>query len=99
MAATDWAQKNFIARKPLLAFFVFSYAFFWLFLVFFVVVLNIFHLKPDTLPAWLLPLVTIFGSWMPTLSAILVIGILEGAVRLAGYSGNLSNSSYRSNGI
>lgn len=78
MATTDWAQKNFIIRKPLGAYFVFSYVFFWLFLALFVVVLNTFHLKPDTLPSWLIPLVTILGSWMPTLAAVLVTGILEG---------------------
>lgn len=79
MATTDWAQKNFIARKPLLTYFVFSFVFFWLFLALFVAVLNIFHLRPDTLPSWLIPLVTIVGSWMPTLAAVIVTGILEGS--------------------
>jgi membrane protease YdiL (CAAX protease family) len=74
MAITDRRQKSFIARKPLLTYFVLCYVFFWLFLALFVVALNIFHLKPDALPSWLMPLVTIFGSWTPTLAAVLVIG-------------------------
>jgi membrane protease YdiL (CAAX protease family) len=78
MATTDLAQKNFTTRKPLITYFAFSYSFFWLFLVLFVVALNLLHLKPDTSPSWLMPLVTIFGSWMPTLAAVLVTGILEG---------------------
>jgi membrane protease YdiL (CAAX protease family) len=79
MATTDWAPKNFVARKPLLAYFLFSFVFFWLFLALFVVVLNIFHLKPDTLPSWLMPLVTIIGSWTPTLAAVIMTDTLEGS--------------------
>ena len=78
MVIADRSQKSFIARKPLLMYFVFSYVFFWLFLALFVVALNVFHLKLETIPSWLMPLVTILGSWMPTVASVLVTGILEG---------------------
>ena len=78
MVIADRSQKSFIARKPLLMYFVFSYVFFWLFLALFVVALNVFHLKLETIPSWLMPLVTILGSWMPTVASVLVTGTLEG---------------------
>ena len=78
MAIADRTPKSFIARKPLLMYFVFCYVFFWLFLALFVVALNVFHLRLETTPSWLMPLVTILGSWMPTLAAITVIGTIEG---------------------
>ena len=78
MVIADRSQKSFIARKPLLMYFVFSYVFFWLFLALFVVALNVFHLKLETIPSWLMPLVTILGSWIPTVASVLVTGILEG---------------------
>jgi hypothetical protein len=68
MALSDQVQHNFITRKPLLTYFVFSYIFFWLFLALFVVALNVFHLKLETIPSWLMPLVTVLGSWTPTRS-------------------------------
>jgi membrane protease YdiL (CAAX protease family) len=74
----DQKNKSFIARKPLWAYFVLSYIFFWLFLALFVASLNIFHLKPDALPSWAMPLVTIFGSWTPTLAAVIVTSTIEG---------------------
>lgn len=77
METTDWAHNNFIARKPLLTYFVLSFVFFWLFLALFVVALNILHLKPDTLPSWLMSLVTIFGSWTPTLAVVIAINATE----------------------
>jgi CAAX protease family protein len=79
VAIADRTQQSFIARKPLLMYFVFSYVFFWLFLALFVIALNIFHLKPDTSPFWLMPFAIIIGSWMPTVAFVLVIGILEGS--------------------
>jgi membrane protease YdiL (CAAX protease family) len=78
MAIADRPQKSFIARKPSLMYFVLSYVFFWLFLALFVIALNIFNLKPDALPPWLIPLVTIFGSWTPTLATLVMLGTLEG---------------------
>jgi membrane protease YdiL (CAAX protease family) len=78
MALSDQVQHNFITRKPLLTYFVFSYIFFWLFLALFVVALNVFHLKLETIPSWLMPLVTVLGSWTPTIAAIAVIGAIEG---------------------
>ena len=79
MVTSDRSARGLIVRKPLSAFFVLSYAFFWLFLILFIVTLGLFRLKPNSLPAWIMPLVTIIGSWMPTVAAVVVTAILEGA--------------------
>jgi membrane protease YdiL (CAAX protease family) len=70
--------KEFIAQHQLITFFILSYAFFWLFLVFFVLVLGLLRLKPDSLPSWLMPVITILGSWMPNAAATIVTGVLQG---------------------
>lgn len=78
MKSSDRPIKSIIVWKPLLIFFVLSYAFFWLLLILFVVTLGVFHLKQDVLPTWLMPLITIAGSWTPALAAVIVTGTLEG---------------------
>ena len=78
MVAPDRTPKSFIARKPLLAYFVASYAFFWLALILFSAVVTASGLKMDALPAWAMPLIQITGSWMPTVAALIVTGITEG---------------------
>ena len=40
------------SARPLLAYFVLSYAFFWEFLVLIIVILGMLRLQPDALPAW-----------------------------------------------
>jgi membrane protease YdiL (CAAX protease family) len=74
----DRHKKNFIYRNPLRAYFVFSYVFFWLFLTLVVVTLNFFHLNTESLPIWLMPLVTVIGSWMPTFAALIVTSTIKG---------------------
>jgi membrane protease YdiL (CAAX protease family) len=70
--------SNFIIRKPLLAFFVLSYMFFWSFLVLVLIILGLLQLQPEALPSWALPIIVILGSWMPNLAAVTVTGILAG---------------------
>jgi membrane protease YdiL (CAAX protease family) len=70
--------NNLLARKPLLAYFVLSYAFFWGFLVVIFVILRMLWLQPDVLPAWAMPMIVILGSWMPNLAAVTVTGVLAG---------------------
>jgi membrane protease YdiL (CAAX protease family) len=78
MVAPDRTLKSFIARKPLLSYFVLSYALFWLVLILFIVIVAASGLKMDSLPAWAMALVQITGSWMPTVAALTVTGITEG---------------------
>ena len=87
MNSTERKSNNFIVRRPLLAYFVLSYTFFWGFLVLVIVILGMLRLQPDALPAWAMPINGILGSWMPNLAAVTVTGVLagrEGIRRLLG---------------
>jgi len=70
--------NNLLARKPLLAYFVLSYAFFWGFLVLIIITCSMLRLQPDELPAWAMPIIGILGSWMPNLAAVTMTGVLAG---------------------
>jgi uncharacterized protein len=71
--------SNTINRRPLLMYFVFSYTFFWLLLIsFFGIAVGLLKVDMASLPAWLIPLLTIIGSWMPSLAAAIVTGACEG---------------------
>jgi membrane protease YdiL (CAAX protease family) len=72
MPATFQGLKNNMGHRPLLSYFVFSYAFFWLFLLLFALFLELLHLNPGSLPSWVLSIVMISGSWMPTLAAVIM---------------------------
>jgi hypothetical protein len=76
--STDKKSNSFIVRRPLLAYFVLSYTFFWGFLVLISVVPGMLRLQPDSLPAWAMPIIVILGSWMPNLAAVTVTGVLAG---------------------
>ena len=78
MNSTKQKSNNFIVRRPLLAYFVLSYTFFWGFLVLIIVILGMLRLQPDALPAWAMPIIVIPGSWMPNLAAVTVTGVLAG---------------------
>ena len=78
MVASDRTPKGFLARRPLLSYFVLSYAFFWLALILFIAVVTACGLKMDSVPSWAMPLIQIIGSWMPTLAALIVTGLTEG---------------------
>lgn len=43
-----------------------------------IAILGQLGLQPDTLPAWMLPIIVILGSWMPNLAAVTVTGVLAG---------------------
>jgi uncharacterized protein len=76
--STQQKANNLLARKPLLAYFVLSYAFFWVFLISIGVVIGALHIPFATIPAWVMSAFVIFGSWMPTLAAVVVTGAGEG---------------------
>jgi len=70
--------NNLLARKPLLAYFVLSYAFFWVFLIAVGVISGVLRIPLATLPAWVMSVIVILGSWMPNLAASVVTGAGEG---------------------
>ena len=73
------SSPNLIMRHPLLMFIGLTYGFFWLELILFgVIVMGVLRLSMDSLPAWLQPLLTIVGSWMASLSALIVTQACEG---------------------
>lgn len=78
MNSTERKSNNFIVHWPLLAYFVFSYMFFWGFLALIIVILGMLRLQPDALRAWGMPIIGILGSWMPNLAAVTVTGVLAG---------------------
>jgi CAAX protease family protein len=78
MNSTERKSNSFIVRKPLLAYFVLSYMFFWGFLALIIAILGMLRLQPDALPAWATPIIVILGSWMPNLAAVTVTGVLAG---------------------
>ncbi len=69
----------FIARRPLVAYFVFAYAFLWLFYLG-VVPLLLGLLRLDMRSSnWLSALLTVIGAWTPALAAVIVTGVCDGA--------------------
>ena len=76
--SAEQKSNNVIVHRPLLAYFVLSYTFFWGFLVLIIVILGLLRLQPDALPAWAMPIIVILGSWMPNLAAVTVTGVLAG---------------------
>jgi membrane protease YdiL (CAAX protease family) len=78
MTTVDRTLKSFIARRPLVMYFVLAYVFYWLFLVGVLAVLGLLGLKLNALPRWVMPLLTVLGSWMPSVAAVIVTGLLDG---------------------
>jgi len=76
--STEQKSYNCIVRRPLLAFCVLSYTFFWGFLVLTIVILGMLRIQLDALPAWAMSIAIILGSWMPNLAAVVVTGVLTG---------------------
>ena len=72
------STPNLCSRRPLSAYFVLSYASFWIFLVLAFAVISVMGLAPDSLPAWIGVLFGIIGSWMPNLAAVIVTRAIEG---------------------
>ena len=71
-------KKSFMVRHPVLSFYLMSCAFFWALLILFgAVVVGALHVDPNAQP-WTVWIVTIIGSWMPSLSAAIVVRATQG---------------------
>jgi uncharacterized protein len=71
-------KKSFLFRHPVLSYYLMSCAFFWtVLLVFGAIVVGALHMDLSAQP-WLLWVVTIIGSWMPSLSAAIVVRTTQG---------------------
>jgi uncharacterized protein len=76
--STGQKANNLLVRKPLLAYFVLSYAFFWILLFSTVVFTGLLRIPLATLPGWVMIGISILGSWMPSLAAVIVTEAVEG---------------------
>jgi membrane protease YdiL (CAAX protease family) len=77
-------KKSFMVRHPVLSFYLMSCAFFWTLLILFgIVVVGTLHVDPNAQP-WTVWIVTILGSWMPSLSAAIVVRATQGPEAVAG---------------
>jgi membrane protease YdiL (CAAX protease family) len=71
-------KKSFLVRHPVLSFYLMSCAFFWTLLILFgVIVVGALHVDPSAQP-WTVWIVTILSSWMPSLSAAIVVRATQG---------------------
>jgi CAAX protease family protein len=81
---TTAEKKSFLVRHPVLSYYLMSCAFFWALLILFgAIVVGALHVDPSTQP-WTVWIVTILGSWMPSLSAAIVVRATEGPEAVAG---------------
>lgn len=77
-------KKSFLVRHPVLSYYLMSCAFFWTLLILFgTVVVGVLHVDPSAQP-WTVWIVTILGSWMPSLSAAIVVRATQGPEAVAG---------------
>ena len=80
---TTAEKKSFLVRHPVLSFYLMSCAFFWTLLILFgVVVVGALHVDPNAQP-WTVWIVTILGSWMPSLAAAIVVRATQGPEAVA----------------
>ena len=81
---TTAEKKSFLVRHPVLSFYLMSCAFFWTLLILFgAIVVGALHVDPNAQP-WTVWIVTILGSWMPSLSAAIVVRATQGPEAVAG---------------
>jgi uncharacterized protein len=81
---TSTEKKSFLVRYPVLSYYLMSCVFFWsLLLLFGVIVVGALHIDPSAQP-WTVWIVTILGSWMPSLSATIVVRATQGPGAIAG---------------
>jgi uncharacterized protein len=81
---TTAEKKSFLVRHPVLAYYLMSCAFFWALLILFgTIVVGALHVDPSAQP-WTVWIVTIIGSWMPSLSAAIVVRATQGPEAVAG---------------
>lgn len=75
-------QKRLLVRHPVLSFYLMSCAFFWTLLSLFGAIVSGLHVDVNAQP-WTVWLVTILGSWMPSVSAALVVRATQGPAAVA----------------
>ncbi len=81
---TTSENKTFLVRYPVLSFYLMSCIFFWTLLILFgVIVVGVLHVDVNAQP-WTVWIVTILGSWMPSLSAAIVVRATRGPDAVAG---------------
>lgn len=81
---TTAEKKSFLVRYPVLSYYLMSCAFFWTLLILFgAIVVGALHVDPSAQP-WTVWIVTIIGSWMPSLSAAIVVRATQGPEAVAG---------------
>jgi membrane protease YdiL (CAAX protease family) len=81
---TTAEKKSFLVRHPVLSYYLMSCAFFWTLLILFgAIVVGALHVDPNAQP-WTVWIVTILGSWMPSLSAAIVVRATQGPKAVAG---------------
>jgi len=81
---TTAEKKSFLVRHPLLSFYLMSCAFFWTLLILFgAIVVGALQVDVNAQP-WTVWIVTILGSWMPSLSAAIVVRATQGSEPVAG---------------
>jgi uncharacterized protein len=77
-------KKSFLVRHPILSFYLMSCAFFWTLLILFgAIVVGALQVDLSAKP-WMVWIVTIIGSWMPSLSAAIVVRATQGPEAVAG---------------
>ncbi len=80
---TTTEKESFLVRYPILSYYLMSCAFFWTLLILFgVIVVGALHVDPSAQP-WTVWIVTILGSWMPSLSAAIVVRATQGPEAVA----------------
>jgi membrane protease YdiL (CAAX protease family) len=81
---TTAEKKSFLVRHPVLSYYLMSCAFFWTLLILFgAIVVGALHVDPSAHP-WTVWIVTILGSWMPSLSAAIVVRATQGPEAVVG---------------
>ena len=75
-------QKRLLVRHPVLSFYLMCCAFFWTLLSLFGAIVSGLHVDVNAQP-WTVWLVTILGSWMPSVSAALVVRATQGPAAVA----------------
>jgi uncharacterized protein len=82
-------KKSFLVRHPVLWFYLMSCVFFWTLLgLFGAIVVGALHVDPNAQP-WTVWIVTILGSWMPSLAAAIVVRTTQGPEAVADLFGRL----------
>jgi membrane protease YdiL (CAAX protease family) len=84
VSMTTAEKKSFLVRHPLLSYYLMSCSFFWTLLILFgAIVVGALHVDPTAQP-WTVWIVTILGSWMPSLSAAIVVRATQDPEAVAG---------------